>query len=187
LFDWVVDSLYGADDLDTSNSWVSRFYNSDEAPILRLCEAILQQAASDQASGIRFLLGQERPTVHAPPTHEDYQRELERLERIRLGKDRFAQVMAEAGVKEGRPAPPGPNRLLVDYKFSGQYRQCMSIPLNLADPTVRAMKYKFNFEKCSSLEKPAGLLYRRGFFFTMQQWSLDFVFIGIEPDPDPFE
>ncbi|HLO97861.1 MAG TPA: hypothetical protein VK171_04630 [Fimbriimonas sp.] len=179
----MVNNLYGADEIDTSNHWLEKYFTSDEAPILRLCEAILGQAVHDNASEIRIALGHSRPEGQGPPTLETYHQTIEREERIREGKDEFAQVMAEAGVKHYVP-PPTKNCLNVDYRFSYLWRAAVEIPLNLADPTLRAMKYKFNFNRCSSLEKPNGLIYRQGYFFTMREWSLEQTLITMEPDND---
>lgn len=196
------DALFG-EEIKVVHPW---YANKDDAPILRLNEAILQQAITDKATKI-FLRAEEKTLTSLADTAEEAAQdrvepsEFEQLmaeAKVKLGEpeehaepiptkgaSQFAKIMAEAGV---RPPPDERVLLSVYYEIEGEVRDVMTIPGNLLGPCVRAYRYKFNWQNCVSNEKPNGLLYRKGYFLELKTLDLKaapMVVIDVTPDPDP--
>lgn len=158
------------------------------APIIKLCSAIVHQAASDRATQIRFSCDPARGELQTPPTREEYEAELERQRRLAElseGSKQFRRIMAEAGVRE-RQELDFP-RLCVDFCINEEWREAMSIPANLKDPVIRRYPFYLNYQNCVSLEIPENLIYVNGCYCSITRYTLKGTIlaeISLDPDPD---
>jgi hypothetical protein len=158
------------------------------APIIKLCSAIVHQAASDRATQIRFSCDPARGELQTPPTREEYEAELERqlrLAELSGGSKQFRRIMAEASIRE-RPESDLP-RLCVDFQINEEWREAMTIPANLKDPVIRRYPFYLNYQNCVSLEIPENLIYVNGYYCSISRYTpkdTTLLEVTLEPDPD---
>jgi hypothetical protein len=158
------------------------------APIIKLCSAIVHQAASDRATQIRFSCDPARGELQTPPTREEYEAELERQRRLAElseGSKQFRRIMAEASIRE-RPESDLP-RLCVDFQINEEWGEAMTIPTNLKDPVIRRYPFYLNYQNCVSLEIPENLIYVNGYYCSISRYTpkdTTLLEVTLEPDPD---
>lgn len=150
--------------------WLDRLESEiDQAPILRLNRAIVQQAISDEAARIDFWVGIPELEDYRIETPKEYARRCEEedpnsevyKEKAERAKSRaeFKRVMAKAGILDEQPIFVEEEMLKAFFTFGGFPRVAIAIPPDLVAPIVRAYPYYFNFETCATIERPENLLY----------------------------
>ena len=165
----VLDWLFGGDPPGIpGDRWLNEpnERGPDAAPILKLTSAIVSQAVSDRASRIELWTGVPAFEYQTCETPEAYERRkgLENLQDIEMHRKvtsgQFARVMAEAGIRQGKPRAEDPlSWLTVIYQIGGFRFAAMTIPANLVDPCIRTYPFYFNYNRCTTVARPENLVY----------------------------
>ncbi|MEI7575352.1 MAG: hypothetical protein WCK51_00535 [Armatimonadota bacterium] len=166
--------LFGEDREPQPSPWLREWQTRDDAPIIRLVDAILAQAVNERSSGIRFVVDPNRIHIDVP-TEEQWQKRVE-----------IESWMTENKIPRSDQGDTDPE-LWVDYEIDNQWRVAMIVPGNLTDPTICRLRVRLNYKRFASLEEPENLIYVDGSFLHIERFSLtDSVraLIRIEPDPD---
>ena len=140
--------------------WVDELESQiDQAPILKLNRAIIQQAVSDRATRIDLWVGVPEIEYHWVESPEHYKHRMEREARAKKNSNKdFAALMAYAGVIT-MPETCPEEKLSVFYTF-GEYQFCaMTIPANLISRCIRAYPYSFNYKLCATTTRPENMVY----------------------------
>ncbi len=145
----------------------------DAAPIIKLSGAIISQAIADRASRIDLYTGvpnverqgpQESPEV-SEMREEEHGRMIEASNPgKRATSKELARMLAKAGIG-GKldSAKQNPlDNLTVIYTVASVRFEVLRIPANLVARLVRCYRYKFNYGRCASVERPENLIYVTG-------------------------
>lgn len=151
--------LFGEDREPQPPRWLEQFSNSFESPIIRLVDAICQQAVTDKATRFRFVVDPNRVNIDLP-TEEEWGKRIA-LEEW-LAEDKVPRADDQAREPE----------LWVDFEYDEEYRVAMVIPGNIARPTIGRLRVRFNFQRFASSEEPENLIYVDDCFLSLEHYSL---------------
>jgi hypothetical protein len=150
--------LFGEDRTPEPSRWLAEWNYRDDAPMIKLVDAILAQAVTDRATRIRFVVDAERHLIDLP-TEEEWKKR---------------QEIDEWFKKHGIPDRQEETEMLpiwVDFEFSGGWMSAMVCPGNLADGVVRRLKVRLNHERFTTLEEPENLIYIKDSFLRIDSYT----------------
>ena len=166
--------LFGEDRVPQPSRWLEEWNYRDDAPMIKLVDAILAQAATDRATSIRFVVDPERCWINIP-TEEEWTKHREIEESLR------SQGLPDQ--PENTAAQP----IWVDFEMPHGWMVAMTCPSNLAEGIVGRLKVRFNYQRFASLEEPENLIYINGNFLKIDSYAPKEkvrAVVSIEPDPD---
>ncbi len=138
------------------------------APINKLMTAILESAIEKQAEAVRLVTKINRGALQGPPSPNDIEERLATAQRI--GRSLTAEEVA-AKTFHYRDTDKQNDDLIIDFRYAGTWHEEMSIPQSLLKPLIRHLRYRFNLDHCTSLDKPSKTTQHAGTSFALETYA----------------